>query len=151
MGQLKIGVVAAMQNCMNHPERKMTRRDFNPADAVLDGRPPARATLFDPSVDGPWRGSVEGIATGGPITVLTYGTDEVGVGPRLHVHPYDETFIVVQGRGRFFVGEVVLDASAGELVLGPAGIPHRFENLGPGRLQTIDVHHSPTWIQTDLD
>ena len=44
-----------------------------------------------------------------------------------------------------------LDATAGQAVFGPAGIPHRFENLGPGRLQTIDVHHSPHWIQTDLD
>ena len=39
----------------------------------------------------------------------------------------------------------------GEVVLGPAGVPHRFENLGPGRLQTVDIHHSPRWIQTDLD
>ena len=32
-----------------------------------------------------------------------------------------------------------------------AGVPHRFENIGQGRLQTIDIHHSPRWIQTDLD
>ena len=83
--------------------------------------------------------------------MLAYGTDKTGVGPRLHVHPYDETFIVVEGRARFYVGDTVLDASAGEIVFGPAGVPHKFENLGPGRLQTIDVHHSPTWIQTDLE
>lgn len=129
----------------------MTRRDFDPAEIRPDGRPPASAILFDPAAGGPWRGSVEGRAIGGSVTVLTYGTDEVGVGPRLHVHPYDETFIVVEGRGRFFVGEEILDASAGQLVFGPAGVPHRFENLGPGRLQTIDIHHSPRWIQTDLD
>jgi mannose-6-phosphate isomerase-like protein (cupin superfamily) len=45
----------------------------------------------------------------------------------------------------------VIEASAGEVVLGPVAVPHRFENLGPGRLQTIDIHHSPEWIQTDLD
>jgi mannose-6-phosphate isomerase-like protein (cupin superfamily) len=129
----------------------MTRRDFDPGDITPDGRPPASATLFDPNADGPWRGFVDGSSVGGPVTVLTYGTDEVGAGPRLHVHPYDETFIVVEGRGRFFVGERILDASAGQLVLGPAGVPHRFENLGPGRLQTIDIHHSSRWIQTDLD
>lgn len=129
----------------------IARRDFDPATVTPDGRPPAKATLFDPAGAGPWRGNVEGVAIGTEVTVLTYGTDEVGVGPRLHVHPYDETFVVVQGRGRFFVGDDVLEAGAGEIVLGPAGVPHRFENAGPGRLQTIDIHHSPRWIQTDLD
>ena len=129
----------------------MTRNDFDPATVMPDGRPAAQARLFDPAADGPWRGSVDGIALGGPVTVLAYGTDMPGVGPRLHVHPYDETFVIVDGRGRFFVGDAIIDASAGEIVLGPAGVPHRFENLGPGRLQTIDIHHSPRWIQTDLE
>lgn len=129
----------------------MARNDFDPATVVPDGRPATRARLFDAAGEGPWRGSVAGLALGGGVTVLAYGTDTVGVGPRLHVHPYDETFVVVAGRGRFFVGETVIEASAGEIVFGPAGVPHRFENLGPGRLQTIDIHHSPEWIQTDLD
>ena len=129
----------------------MARNDFDPATFEPDGRPPTQAKLFDPTAGGPWRGSVEGIALGGQVTVLAYGTDTVGAGPRLHVHPYDETFIVVEGHARFFVGDTTLDAGAGEIVFGPAGVPHRFENLGPGRLQTVDIHHSPRWIQTDLD
>lgn len=129
----------------------MPRKDFDPATIHPDGRLASKATLFDPAQGGPWRGSVEGIALGGPTTVLTYGTDEIGAGPRLHVHPYDETFIVILGNARFFVGDVTLDAGAGQVVLGPAGVPHRFENLGPGRLQTVDIHHSPIWIQTDLE
>ena len=129
----------------------MARKDFDPPTITPDGRAATLARLFDPATDGPWRGSVEGLALGGEVTVLAYGTDTPGAGPRLHVHPYDETFIVVEGRARFFVGEAVIEAGAGEIVFGPAGIPHRFENLGPGRLQTIDLHHSPRWIQTDLD
>lgn len=129
----------------------MARNDFDPASVVPDGRPAASARLFDPGGEGPWRGSLNGETVGSDVTVLTYGTDEVGVGPRLHVHPYDETFIVVMGRARFTVGDTVIEASAGEVVLGPAGLPHKFENLGPGRLQTIDIHHSPRWIQTDLE
>jgi mannose-6-phosphate isomerase-like protein (cupin superfamily) len=129
----------------------MARRDFDPSTVVPDDRPATKSRLFDPAVEGPWRGSVPGLYQGGAVTVLAYGTDQIGVGPRLHVHPYDETFIVIEGRARFFVGDQTLEASAGEIVFGPAGVPHRFENLGPGRLQTIDVHHSPTWIQTDLD
>jgi len=129
----------------------MTRRDFDPATVKPDGRPATKARLFDAETSDPWRGSVAGLALGGQNTVLTYGTDTIGAGPRLHVHPYDETFIITEGRARFFVGETTLDAGKGEVVFGPAGVPHRFENLGPGRLQTIDIHHSPTWIQTDLD
>jgi mannose-6-phosphate isomerase-like protein (cupin superfamily) len=93
---------------------------------------------------------VNGETFDGPVTVLTYGNDTPGEGPPLHIHPYDETFVVVQGRARFYVGDTVIDAEAGEVVLGPKAVPHRFENLGPGRLQTIDIHHSARWIQTNL-
>ena len=129
----------------------MARKDYDPASAPPDGRPPKRARLFDPKVEGPWDGSLEGLKLGSGVTVLAYGTDMVGEGPCLHVHPYDETFVVVQGRARFVVGETTIEASAGETVFGPGGVPHKFENLGPGRLQTIDIHHSPRWIQTDLE
>lgn len=128
----------------------MSRADFDPASVEPDGRPAQKATLFDTAAPAPWRGFVNGEVLGGLVTVLIYGNDIPGQGPSLHVHPYDETFIVIEGRARFFVGDTVLDAEAGEIVLGPKGVPHRFENLGPGRLQTIDIHHSPRWIQTDL-
>lgn len=127
------------------------RQDYDPATAPPDDRIPTKARLFDPTTGTAWRGSVNGADLAGPVTILTYGTDTIGEGPRLHVHPYDETFVVTEGRARFFVGDLVIDAEAGEVVLGPKGLPHRFINLGPGRLQTVDVHHSPRWIQTDLE
>lgn len=129
----------------------MARADFDPATVRPDGRPAAKARLFDPAAPGAARGSVNGELLSGPVTVLAYGNDVPGQGPRLHVHPYDETFVILEGRARFFVGDEVVDAGAGEVVFGPKAVPHRFENLGPGRLQTLDIHHSPRWIQTDLD
>lgn len=111
----------------------------------------AATPLFVPKEGRPWNGYAEGEGSGNPVTVIAYGTDIVGAGPRLHVHPYSETFIVLEGRARFFIGNLTFDASAGEMIFGPAGVPHRFVNLGPGRLQTIDVHHSPRWIQTNLE
>ena len=129
----------------------MARHDFDPATVVPDGRPPAKARLFDGKLDGPYRGFVNGETLPTEITVLTYGNDEPGTGPTLHVHPYDEVFVIQQGRARFFVDDKVIDADAGEIVLGPAGLPHRFINLGPGRLQTLDIHLSPRWIQTNLE
>ena len=129
----------------------MARHDFDPSTVKPDGRLPAKASLFDGSHAGSWRGSVNGEALGTQVTVLAYGNDEPGKGPKLHVHPYDEVFVVQQGRARFFVGDRVIEAEAGETVLGPAGVPHKFVNLGPGRLQTFDIHLSPRWIQTDLE
>ena len=129
----------------------MARADFDPSTVHPDGRAPAKGRLFDAQDPAPWRGALNGDTLGGPVTVLTYGNDTPGQGPRLHVHPYDETFVVIEGRVRFVVGDTVIDAAAGEVVMAPKGVPHRFENLGPGRMQTIDIHHSPRWIQTDLD
>lgn len=126
------------------------RSDFDLSMIEADGRSAAKAQLFDSQANGPWRGNVEGATLDAPLTILAYGNETPGEGPRLHVHPYDEVFIVVAGNARFFVGDTVIDATAGDIVLGPAGVPHRFENLGPGRLQTIDVHHSPKWLQADI-
>jgi mannose-6-phosphate isomerase-like protein (cupin superfamily) len=128
----------------------MARHTYDPADFSPDGRPPAKQRLFDPAVSGPWRGHLPGEVLGTSNTVLAYGNDTPGEGPKLHVHPYDEIFIVVEGSARFFVGEDIIDAEAGEIVLGPKGVPHRFENIGSGRLQTIDIHLGPQWCQADL-
>jgi mannose-6-phosphate isomerase-like protein (cupin superfamily) len=74
----------------------------------------------------------------------------VGEGPTLHVHPYDEIFVITEGRARFTVGDQTIDAEVGDVVLGPANIPHGYQNLGPGRLDSLDIHLSPEWIQFDL-
>ncbi len=96
-------------------------------------------------------GRFEGKNIGTDVTVLFYSTEEVGKGPRWHVHPYDEVFIVRQGRARFTIGEEKIEAEAGQILLGPANVPHKFENLGPGVLETTDIHLSPEWIQTNLE
>ena len=84
------------------------------------------------------------------ITLIRYATDVVGEGPTLHVHPYDEIFTILEGRARFTVGDKTMDAAAGDVVMGPANIPHRYQNLGPGRLDSLDIHLSPEWIQYNL-
>ena len=98
-----------------------------------------------------WKGHVEGRSLGTGVTVLFYATEEVGKGPAWHVHPYDEIFVLREGRALFTVGETRIEAQAGEIVFGPAGVPHKFVNLGPGRLETTDIHVSDRWIQTDLE
>ncbi|MGA1237079.1 MAG: cupin domain-containing protein [Limisphaerales bacterium] len=96
------------------------------------------------------RGLLEGNSLNTSITLIRYVTDVVGEGPALHVHPYDEVFTITEGRARFTVGDKIIDAEAGDVVLGPANIPHGYQNLGPGRLDSLDIHLSPEWIQYNL-
>ncbi len=96
------------------------------------------------------RGLLEGKDLQTNITLIRYVTDVVGEGPTLHVHPYDEIFTITEGRARFTVGDKTIDAEAGDVVLGPANIPHGYQNLGPGRLDSLDIHLSPEWIQFNL-
>ena len=98
-----------------------------------------------------WRGAAEGYRLGTGVTILFYETAEVGVGPKWHVHPYDEVFVIREGRALFTVGARKLEAETGDIVIGPANVPHKFHNLGPGRLVTMDIHQNDRWIQTDLD
>ncbi|NNF76851.1 MAG: cupin domain-containing protein [Rhizobiales bacterium] len=98
-----------------------------------------------------WKGGFEGKDIGTGVTVLFYATEETGKGPTWHVHPYDEIFIVRAGRALFTIGEEKIEAEAGEILMGPANIPHKYTNLGPGLLETTDIHVSNRWIQTDLE
>ncbi|RMC34866.1 cupin domain-containing protein [Paracoccus alkanivorans] len=98
----------------------------------------------------PWHGHIEGAQIDAGITVLFYANDTPGKGPKWHVHPYDELFVIRRGRALFTIGDRKIEAEEGDVLLGPRDVPHKFHNLGPGRLETVDVHHSPRWIQTDL-
>jgi len=97
------------------------------------------------------KGNIEGKDFGTDVTILFYATEEVGVGPRWHVHPYDEIFIMTKGRALFTVGDEKIEAQEGDVLLGPANVPHKYHNLGPGVLESTDIHLSPEWIQTNLE
>src|SRR2546423_1687662 len=51
-----------------------------------------------------------------------------GSGPELHSHPYAEVFVLRDGQARFRVGDEVLDARAGQIVVAPPDVPHLFVN-----------------------
>ena len=98
-----------------------------------------------------WHGRFEGKDIGTGVTVLFFATEDLGHGPRWHVHPYDEIFIIRTGRALFTIGNEKIEATEGDILLGPADIPHKYTNLGPGLLESTDIHLSDRWIQTDLD
>lgn len=53
---------------------------------------------------------------------------EPGQAQRLHTHAdADKFYFVVSGKARFLVGNRALEASSGNLVIAPAGVPHGVE------------------------
>ena len=115
------------------------------------GRPPLKLTDAEwRTPDLPLYSLLQGKQLGTGLTLIRYVTEEVGAGPTLHVHPYDELFTVQKGYARFTVGDRTFDAGPGDVTFGPANIPHGYQNLGPGRLDSLDIHLSPEWIQYDL-
>lgn len=78
---------------------------------------------------------------GASVSVIVVDAAPRG-GPRLHRHPYREVFVVVEGEATFTLGEEQVVRAAGEVVVVPAGVAHRFVNSGSGRLRQVDVHES---------
>ncbi len=77
--------------------------------------------------------------------------NEPGAGPGLHRHPYAETWIVRAGKARFRAGEGELEAGPGDIVVVGAETPHKFENIGPDRLDIVCIHASPRIVQESLE
>jgi quercetin dioxygenase-like cupin family protein len=65
-----------------------------------------------------------------------------GSGPELHKHPYAEVFVIQDGDVTFTVGEDTIEATAGQIVVVPAGVPHKFVNSGTAGARHIDIHAS---------
>ena len=65
-----------------------------------------------------------------------------GSGPKLHRPPYEEVFIVQEGSATFTAGDDIIEASGNQLVVVPAGVPHKFVNSGTERVRHIDIHTS---------
>src|SRR5690606_32529157 len=89
---------------------------------------------------GTWTGMWEGGAHGAPLTILFNATAVAGFGPKLHTHPYPETFIIRAGRALFTIGDVEVEAIAGQILVCPADVPHKFVVLGPDRFESINIH-----------
>jgi mannose-6-phosphate isomerase-like protein (cupin superfamily) len=74
-----------------------------------------------------------------------------GEGPRLHRHPYPETWIVLSGRAIFRAGSEEVEASPGDVVVAEAEVPHGFTNPGPDRLTLVCIHAADRMVQEWLE
>jgi mannose-6-phosphate isomerase-like protein (cupin superfamily) len=102
-------------------------------------------------VPGRWHGQFEGARFGAGISVIFFSKSQIGAGPRLHRHPYPETFIIRFGKALFTVADEVIEAHAGQILFVPAFTPHKFSNLGPEPLETIDIHASNEFVTEWLE
>ena len=98
-----------------------------------------------------FHGEWQGGAHGSQLCVIANRIEGLGGGPKLHRHPYVEVFVIRRGRGLFTIGDETIEASAGQIVVSPANTPHRFENLGPGPLETIDIHENGNFVTEWLE
>lgn len=78
-------------------------------------------------------------------------TADAGQGPALHRHPYDETWIVLEGEATVVVGDATFIARAGDSAVAPANTWHRFTGSGPGILRIVCIHASDQIIQEFAD
>jgi len=61
---------------------------------------------------------------------------------RLHNHPYKEIFIIQEGVATFTVGSNTLEAQAGQIIIVPADVPHKFRSVSDKQLKQVDIHIS---------
>ena len=73
-----------------------------------------------------------------------------GGGAVLHKHPYEEVFVTLEGEATFTVGDATIEVSAGQIVVVPAGVPHKFVNSGSGPLRQVDIHPSGRIQQVNI-
>ncbi len=93
----------------------------------------------------PGRYLLEGARFGLAHLTLVLGETAPGKGIPLHRHEYEELFIVHAGRGTYTVGEAIVEAGPGDVVLIPSGVPHRFSNHSQETLHHTAVHSSGTF------
>ncbi|MGH2534667.1 MAG: cupin domain-containing protein [Thermomicrobiales bacterium] len=104
--------------------------------------------------DLPYAGSsheLEGYLYGDVPASLIFVDAPPGSGPKLHRHPYAEIFVVQEGRATFTVGDAVMEATGGQILIAPAGVPHKFINSGSGPLRQLDIHMSDRFVTEWLE
>ncbi|MFZ1994703.1 MAG: cupin domain-containing protein [Solirubrobacteraceae bacterium] len=94
--------------------------------------------------------TIEGAEHGATISLIL-DCSAPGQGPRLHRHPYDETWLVIDGTVNFQAGNETHVAGPGDVVIVPANTAHKFTTDGAGPSRLVCIHASPTVIGERLE
>jgi mannose-6-phosphate isomerase-like protein (cupin superfamily) len=97
-----------------------------------------------------WTENYEELPGGAGISIILESTTEEGVGPRLHRHPYAETFVIRRGSATFTVGTEEVVAHAGQVLVVPAETPHRFRT-GPDGYEAVHIHANDRFVTEWLE
>jgi mannose-6-phosphate isomerase-like protein (cupin superfamily) len=65
-------------------------------------------------------------------------------------HPYAETFLLLEGRGRWTRGDEVIELEPEQMIVVPSDTPHGFRNIGDVPLLVVSMHERGTLRQTWL-
>jgi mannose-6-phosphate isomerase-like protein (cupin superfamily) len=123
------------------PEEEARQTEQGGAARVVDLADPER---------GDDANELQGFHLGTGVSIIVVNAPPGG-GPRLHRHPYEEVFVVQEGTATFTAGDGAIEASGGQVVVVPAGVPHRFVNSGTGRLRQVDIHASERFVTEWLE
>lgn len=96
-----------------------------------------------------WNEDFVGKPYGAGISVILVSADAAGAGPRLHRHPYPETFVIRRGSALFTVGDQEITGRAGQIIVVPANTPHKFRTLEP--YEAVDIHASDEFVTEWLE
>lgn len=94
---------------------------------------------------------IEGYLLGSPVSIMREYIETPGRGPRLHRHPYAETFVIRAGRALFTVDEEQFVGVGGQILVVPALVSHRFEVLDGGTYEATHIHHSDRFVTEWLE
>ena len=101
-----------------------------------------------------WTENYERLPGGAGISIILESTTKEGVGPRLHRHPYAETFIIRRGSATFTVGAGQdarhIIGRGGQVLVVPAHTPHRFRT-GPEGYEAVHIHANPRFVTEWLE
>jgi mannose-6-phosphate isomerase-like protein (cupin superfamily) len=83
---------------------------------------------------------LRGSATGGHLALVEHTIAPRSLAAPLHTHQHeDEYSFVLEGRMGALIGDEVVEAEAGDLVLKPRGIPHAFWNPGDQETRILEI------------
>ncbi len=83
---------------------------------------------------------LEGDATGGSFALVEHPIEPRALGAPVHTHSReDEYSYVLEGRVGLQLGDEVIEAGPGELVVKPRGVPHAFWNPGDEETRVLEI------------
>jgi mannose-6-phosphate isomerase-like protein (cupin superfamily) len=97
-----------------------------------------------------WTDDYEELPGGAGVSLILESTGRAGVGPRLHQHPYAETFVLRRGSANFTIGSEQVVRHAGQILVVPAFTPHKF-STGPEGYEAVHIHANARFVTEWLE